>query len=85
LTISLATQFVAFCASKIVWTENIITCKEQWPKQELLTPGQKNAVNTPLIKPKKVYLLPMHIKLGTIKNSVNAMDQNSPGFMYLEK
>jgi hypothetical protein len=46
--------------SGIVRTENIITCKEQWPKQELLIPGQKNAVNTPLINPENVYLSQMH-------------------------
>jgi len=52
---------------------------------QLLIPGQKNAVNNPLIKPEKVYLLPMHIKLGLIKNCVKAMYQNTAGFMYLKK
>ena len=85
-TWSLAIQnFVALCVSGIVGTENIITCKEQWPKQESLIPGQKNAVYTPLINPEKVYLPPLHIKLGPIKNFVNAMDQNSARFMYFKK
>ena len=65
-------------------TENIITSKKQWPKRELLTPGQKNVVNTPSINHEKVYLLPMNIKLGLIRNFVKAMDQNSAGFMYLK-
>jgi hypothetical protein len=30
-----------------------------------------------------VYLPPLHIKLGQIKNFVKAMDQNSAGFLYL--
>jgi hypothetical protein len=85
LTSSLAIQsFVAFCVSGIVGTENIITCKDQWPKEESLIPGQKKAVNTPLINPAKFYLLLLHIKFGTIKNFVNATDQNSAGFMHLK-
>jgi TRAP-type uncharacterized transport system substrate-binding protein len=50
----------------------------------LLIPGEKNAVNNPLIKPEKVYLSPLHIKLGLIKNFVKAMYQNRDGFMYLK-
>jgi hypothetical protein len=48
-----------------------------------LIPGQNNAVNTPLINLEKVYLPPLHNKLGLIKNLVKAMDQNSDGFLYL--
>jgi hypothetical protein len=44
----------------------------------------KNVVNTPLINPEKVYLLPLNIRLGLIKNFVMAVDQNSTGFMYLK-
>jgi hypothetical protein len=41
-------------------------------------------VHIPLINPEKVYLPPLHIQLGLIKNIVTAMDQNSVGFMYLK-
>jgi hypothetical protein len=58
--------------------------QKQWPKRELLIPGNKNVVNTPLISTEKVYLPPSHIKLGLIKIFVKAMDQNGAGFMYLE-
>jgi hypothetical protein len=34
----------------------------------LLIPEQKNVVNIPLINPEKVYLPPLDIKLGLIKN-----------------
>jgi len=33
-------------------------------QQELLILVQKNVVNTPLSNPEKVYLPPLHIKLG---------------------
>ena len=35
----------------------------------------------PLINPEKLYLLPLNIKIGLIKNSVKVMDQESAGFM----
>jgi hypothetical protein len=47
--------------------------------------GQKNLVNTPIINPEKVYLPPLHTKLGLIKNFVRAMDQNSARFMHLKR
>ena len=36
------------------------------------------------MNPDKVYLSPLHIKLGLIKNFVKAMGQNSAGFRYLK-
>jgi hypothetical protein len=44
----------------------------------------KNVVDTPLVNPEEVYLSPLHIKLGHIKNVVTAVDQNSAGFIYLK-
>jgi len=35
-------------------------------------------------QPEDVYLPPLRIKLGGIKNFVKAMDKNSTGFMYLK-
>jgi len=54
--------------------------KKQWPKRVTLIPGQKNAVNTPIINNEKVYLPPLHITIGLTKN----FDQNIAGFIYLE-
>jgi hypothetical protein len=46
----------------------------------------KNLVDTgtPLVNPEEVYLPPLYIKLGRIKNVVIAVNQNSAGFMYLK-
>jgi len=52
--------------------------KKQWPKRESLIPGEKNAVNTPIINPEKVYLPPLYITLGLTKT----FDHKSAGFMY---
>jgi hypothetical protein len=57
--------------------------QKQWPKGETLIARHKDAVHTPLIHPEKVYVPPLHIKLGLIQNFFKAMYHNSAGFMYL--
>jgi len=54
-----------------------------WPKRTSLTPGEKNVVNPPLVLPKKIYLPPLHIKLGLMKNFVKGMDKNGRGVEYV--
>ena len=46
-------------------------------------PGEKNIVNPPLVLPEKIYLPPLHIKLGLIKNFVKGMDKTASGFKYV--
>lgn len=59
--------------------------RKQWPKRTSLVPGQKNIAHDPLVEPNKVYLPPLHIKLGLMKNFVKAMDRSGLGFAYLRK
>jgi hypothetical protein len=67
LACSLATQsFAAFCVSKIVVTENIITSKNSGLNENHIFQERKNLVNMPFINPEKVYLPLLHIKLGLI-------------------
>ncbi|UYV84365.1 hypothetical protein LAZ67_X001944 [Cordylochernes scorpioides] len=49
------------------------------------TQGHKNIVNPPLIDSENIYLPPLHIKLGLMKNFVKAMDRNASGFAYLKQ
>jgi hypothetical protein len=46
---------------------------------------EKSVTSQPLINPEKVFLSPLYIKLGLIKNSVEAVDQNGSGFIYLQQ
>ena len=39
-----------------------------WPIQTSLTPGEKNVVIPLLVLPEKIYLPPLHIKLGLMEN-----------------
>ncbi|UYV62479.1 K02A2.6-like [Cordylochernes scorpioides] len=45
----------------------------------------KNIANLLLIDSENIYLPPLHIKLGLMKNFVKAMDRNASGFAYLKQ
>ena len=46
-------------------------------------PGKKNVINPPLVLPKKIYLPPLHTKLGLMKTFVKGMDKTGHGFQYV--
>ena len=46
-------------------------------------PGEKNVIIPPLVLPEKIYLPPLHIKLGLMKNFVKGMDKTSRRFEYM--
>jgi len=54
-----------------------------WPKRTSLTPGEKNVINPPLVLPENIFLPPLHIKLGLVKNFVTGMDKTGRGFKYV--
>jgi hypothetical protein len=37
---------------------------------------EKNVLNNPLVNPEKVFLPPLHIKLGLMRNFVKAINKN---------
>jgi len=43
----------------------------------------KNVISPPLILPEKIYLPPLQIKLGLMKNFVKGMDKTGRGFEYV--
>ena len=45
-------------------------------------PGEKNVVNPPLVLPEKIYLSPLHIKLGFMTNFVKSVYKTGRGFEY---
>jgi len=48
-------------------------------------PGETCVRNRPIHYKDKILLLPLHIKLGLIKNFVKAMNKQSKGFGYLRE
>ncbi|UYV76634.1 hypothetical protein LAZ67_14001539 [Cordylochernes scorpioides] len=57
--------------------------KKIWQNRKIFTPGYKSIANLPLIDSENIYLPPLHIKLGLMKNFDKAMDRNASGFAYL--
>lgn len=58
---------------------------KDWPTRTGLVPGEKSVAHPPLVDPLKIYLPPLHIKLGLMKNFVKAMNKSGDGFQYLQK
>ena len=59
---------------------------KEWPTRNSYAPGVKNIQHTPLVNPDKVFMRPLHIKLGLRKNFVKAMVKHiSNGFKFLCK
>ena len=55
-----------------------------WSARKILEPGHKNVKHNSLVELLRT-LLPLHIKLGLMKNSVKAMDHNGTAFLYLRQ
>ncbi|UYV64490.1 hypothetical protein LAZ67_3000956 [Cordylochernes scorpioides] len=66
--------------------ENLMTLNESKSKIMVFrNGGYKNIANLPLIDSENIYLPPLYIKLGLMKNFVKAMDRNASGFAYLKQ
>ena len=55
-----------------------------WPARNSLKPGDKNIINEPLVEPEKIILPPLHIKLGLMKQFVEALDSHGDCFKYID-
>jgi hypothetical protein len=62
----------------------VITRKKQWLLRQTLIPVQKNVTSQPLVNPENVFLPPLHIKFGLMKNFVKATNQNGSEFFCLK-
>ena len=51
-----------------------------WPKRTTLKPDENNVIIPSLDLPEKIYLPPLHIKLGFMKNFVKGTDKTGRGF-----
>ncbi|XP_050337916.1 uncharacterized protein LOC126764167 isoform X1 [Bactrocera neohumeralis] len=63
-------------------TEHLYVRKE-WQSRTQYEPGQQNVSAEPLVNPQDIFLPPLHIKLGLIKNFVKALNSEEPAFQYL--
>jgi len=86
LLLRMQLRYTKYCCFLCEWDSRDKTnhcVNKQWPKRISLTPEEKNFVNPPLVPPKKIFLPPLHIKLGLMKNLVKRMTKTGRGFEYL--
>jgi len=69
------TKYCCFLCEWDSWDKKNHCVNKLWPKQTSLTPGEKIVINPPLVLPEKIYLHPLHIKLGLMKNSVKGFSK----------
>jgi hypothetical protein len=53
---------------------------KHWKRRQKLSPGERNVVHDPSVDAAKVFLPPLHIKLGLVNNLVRAMKKDGPVF-----
>jgi len=75
------TKYCCFLCEWDSWDKKNHYVSKLWPKRTSLTPGEKYVIN-PLVLPEKIYLPPLHIKLGLMKNFMKGMDKTDHGFKY---
>jgi len=74
------TKYCHFLCEWESWDKKNHYVNKLWPKRTSLIPGEKNVINPPLVLPEEIYLPPLHIKLGLMKNFVKGMDKTGRGF-----
>jgi hypothetical protein len=70
------TKYCCFLCEWDSWHKKNRYVNKLWPKRTSLTPEEENVFN-PLVLPEKIYMTPLHIKLGLMKNFVKGMDKTS--------
>ena len=81
LLLGMQLGYTKYCCFLCKWDsrhKKIHYINKLWLKRTSLTPGETNVVNPPLILLEKIYLPPLHIKLGLMEKFVKSMDKNRP-------
>jgi len=87
LLLGMQLRYTKYCCFVCEWdsrAKELHYVKQKWPLRKNSVPGQKNVAHQPLVEPSKIFL-PLHIKLGLMKNFVKAMNKEGAGFCYLRQ
>lgn len=79
--------FTKYCCFLCLWDSRDRQhhyTRRSWTERVNFIPGSDNVKYTPLIKKENVFLPPLHIKLGLIKNFVKAINKDGEAFAYLK-
>ena len=85
LLLGMQLGFTKYCCLLCQWDrrDKNYYVNKLWPERTSVTPGEKNVISPPLVLPEKIYLPPLHIKQGLVKNFVKGMDKIGRGFQYV--
>jgi len=86
--LGLQQEFTKYCCFICEWDSTVRSLhysRNDWPARKSLEPGNMNVENQPLVEPSKILLPSMHLKLGLMKNSAKAINQEEAAFTYLRE
>ncbi|KAF2368600.1 hypothetical protein FHG87_000653 [Trinorchestia longiramus] len=77
--------FTKYCCFLCLWDSRAVFkhYKQDWGSRSTFDPGEHSVQENLLVDMNKVFLSPLHIKLGLRKNSMKAMDKKSAAFQHL--
>ena len=73
------TKYCCFICELDSRARSLHCSRKYWPARKSLEPGTY-VENQPLVEPSKILLPSMHLKLGLMKNSVKATNQEEAAF-----
>lgn len=88
ILLGLQKGYTKYCCFLCLWDSRARKdhyIKRKWPKRSKFVPGEANIQNMPLVNPQDVYIPPLHLKLGLMKNFVKSLDKEKAGFIYLRQ
>jgi hypothetical protein len=88
LLLGMQSNYTQFCHFLCQWDSRVKDKHYKikgWPMGENSVPGGKYVRNQALVDKDKILLLPLHIKLGLMKNFVKAMNKHGKHFEYLRE
>ena len=78
--------FTKYCCFLCLWDSQAVSQhykQKDWGSRSTFVPGEHSLKENPLVDMNKVLLLPLHIKLGLMKNFVKALHKNGSAFQQL--
>ena len=78
--------YTKFCCFLCLWNSRATAehyVRKDWPIRDEIEQGKYNIMYKPLVKSYRIFLLPLHIKLGLFKQLWKALDKESSAFACL--
>ena len=86
LLLGMQLGFTKYCCFLCLWDSRATKdhfVKKDWAPRESFLPGQSSVQHVNLVDAQKIFLPPLHIKLGLVKNFIKALDKTGAAFQFL--